>query len=331
MSLVKKILISGQRFWLIILFLSPNYNLFAQQSIQFSQYVFNGIILNPAYSGYRENTNAELQYRTQWTGIDGGPKTTTFALDGVSRNLLNGLGFEVISDHLGAQSNLQFDISYALRIKIGETSRLSFGLATGYSLLKIDGNLLTTLDPSENLSSQTANTSLPDLKFGIFYASDRYFIGFSAINLLSNAFTYNPSFYFIKPTRNYYLIMGGLYPLSRNLTLKPSLLLKEDFNSSVNMDFNLFFLFAEKFWIGGSYRTGLNFTNPNNSGTQNTQITDNYSVMTEFYLNSRFRLGYSYDFTSSAAQSIVGGTHEISLGVQIGNWYHHHLQNPRLF
>lgn len=58
----------------------------AQQTIQFSQYVFNGLALNPAYAGYKEDWTANLSSRIQWVDIDGAPKTGTASYDGLTNN-----------------------------------------------------------------------------------------------------------------------------------------------------------------------------------------------------------------------------------------------------
>lgn len=319
--------------WLIfsgLLMVIP-FQIKAQQAIQFSQYVFNGLVLNPAYSGYRENTNAHLIYRTQWTGLEGAPKTTSFSIDGVSKNLKHGIGFQVVDDQLGAQSNLLAELTYAYRIELGESARLSFGLAGGISQFRLDGSLLSTFDPSENLMSQSRSIINPDLKFGLFFATDQYFLGLSVTDLLTNSLVNNPSFYVIKPTKHYYLTFGALYDLDDHLAIKPSLLVKDDFKGPMNVDFNLFFLFAEKIWVGGSYRTGFNVFNPNKSIETNLSNSDALSLMAEYYINPTLRLGYAYDYTTSPLKSISGGTHELSLGLQLDHWYHHRLQNPRLF
>src|ERR1700712_4666162 len=77
---------------------------YAQQEVQFSQYIFNGLALNPGYAGYKEYTNIHLMYRSQWTGLQGAPKTFSASIDGVTGDKKMGLGFQVINDNLGAQS-----------------------------------------------------------------------------------------------------------------------------------------------------------------------------------------------------------------------------------
>ena len=65
---------------LLIFSLSSGY---AQQTIQFSQYVFNGLAVNPAYAGYKEDWTANFSFRSQWVGIEGAPRTATASFDGI--------------------------------------------------------------------------------------------------------------------------------------------------------------------------------------------------------------------------------------------------------
>ncbi len=317
---------------ILLLFLLNVYSLgYGQQGVQFSQYVFNGLIVNPAYAGYKETLNAHFIYRNQWTGLNGAPSTSTFTLDGVSKNLKHGTGVQVVVDKLGAQSNLQADFSYAFRIPMGDLARLSFGLAAGISQFKLDGSKLTTFDPSEDLSSQTKSLLSPDLRFGIFYASNQYFFGFSATDLFSSQLIKSTSFYVIQPSKHYYLTFGGLYNVSDNISVKPSFLLKEDFKAPLNVDFNLFLLFNEKLWVGGSYRTGFNVFELKSTIAKNLSSTDAVSVMADYFINPTLRVGYAFDYSLTSIKTIAGGSHELSVALQLDNWFHHRLQNPRLF
>ncbi len=144
-------------------------SLLAQQDIQFSQYVFNGLALNPAYAGYKEVTNLDLTVRSQWTGLQGAPQTLSASIDGLTKNEKMGLGFQVIQDQLGAQSSTNAFVSYSYRLLLGDYARLCFGLAGGINQYTLDGTKLFTIDADQAIGSLQANSIRPDLKFGIFY------------------------------------------------------------------------------------------------------------------------------------------------------------------
>jgi type IX secretion system PorP/SprF family membrane protein len=283
-----------------------------QQDVQFSQYVFNGIILNPGYTGYREATNFNILYRDQWTGLEGSPKTLTASIDGVSRSRNIGLGLYVVNDKLGVERNLSAFANFAYRVRINEESRLSFGLAAGLAQYTVDGTLynFSAPDPNSLIKQSVIN---PDLNFGIFYASYNYFWGLSVTDLFSNAQKNLSSSLYLYRVRHYYGQFGAIYDLNDNLSIKPSILVKEDFRGPTNADFNLFFLLGRKLWLGGSYRTGLILFNQKNLQSD-LSTKDAISGLMEFNLNEHWRLGYSFDYATSHLQQVSNGSHEISLG-----------------
>src|ERR1700755_710582 len=123
MTMMKRILFLCA---LILSFITAN----AQQDAQFSQYIFNGLYINPAYAGYKSDFYVNSFYRSQWTGLEGAPQTVSIAADGAVANDKVGLGLLVQSDKIGAQSNTAAYANYAYRIQIGEDedSRLAFGV-----------------------------------------------------------------------------------------------------------------------------------------------------------------------------------------------------------
>ena len=86
---------------IIILFLALAMKGFAQQEAQYSQYMFNGLILNPAYAGSRELLSGTMLLRKQWVGMDGAPSTGTLSIHGPSRNRRSGFGLTLWNDQIG--------------------------------------------------------------------------------------------------------------------------------------------------------------------------------------------------------------------------------------
>jgi len=285
----------------------------AQQDVQFSQYVFNGMALNPAYAGYKEATNFHLVYRDQWTGLTGAPKTTAFSMDGVTEDQKIGLGGMILQDELGAQSSLEALGVFSYRLRVGDRSRLSFGLGAGVDQYKIDESKLVPIDKTENLGSLQANLIQPTLNFGVFYATPQYFAAFSVNDLFSNFQGSNPAYLVIYRNRHYYLQGGALFPITQDIVIKPSILIKEDFLGPTNVDMNLFILLSERVWVGGSFRTAAKLFTKSNLQT-NLNNSDAYSLMLEFFVSDRIRLGYSYDYTTSLLKDVNNGTHEFSIG-----------------
>ncbi|WP_316819688.1 type IX secretion system membrane protein PorP/SprF [Pedobacter gandavensis] len=298
----------------------------AQQNIQFSQYIFNSLSVNPAYAGYKEQWFAQMALRSQWTGLDGAPRTGQISIDGVAdptkKNI--GLGLQFSSDKLGAQSANSIYANYAYRLRLDDedTQRLSFGIGLGLAQYGLDGNKLRPTEQGDNeLPTGKISSLIPDARFGIHYTSPKWYLGLSVMDMFSgdknngifrgDAGTAQN----LKRKRHFYLIAGTLLDLSEDTKLRPSILLKEDFKGPTSLDLSTMVIFGNKFWLGGSYRTGLTLWEKDFNKGQSLSQLNSVSAITQFYVSERFRLGYSYDYIVSKLSSIQNGTHEITIGL----------------
>lgn len=286
----------------------------AQQDAQYSQYMFNGIYINPAYAGYKEVTNLHSYYRAQWTGVEGAPRSFSVAVDAIANEGNVGLALQVASDKLGAQSTQSVYASYAYRIRMNEegTARLAFGLSGGAVQLGINGALLTTQDPELDMPGGTQSTIVPDARAGVYYADERFYVGFSVDNLLSPHMNKARYVYIPQPKPHYYFTAGMLLPVSENIQFKPSFLLKDDRGGPTSLDLNAFLLFQEKIWIGGSYRTGVGLYNKDY--LQKSLRNRNAAVAAvEIFPIPDLRVGYAYDFSIGPLETYSNGSHELSV------------------
>ncbi|WP_207427124.1 type IX secretion system membrane protein PorP/SprF [Pedobacter sp. SYSU D00535] len=313
-----------------------------QQDAQYSQYMFNTMVVNPAYAGYRETINASLLHRDQWTGLQGAPKTQSLVLDGAfGRDNKVGLGLAVVNDKIGLQRQSSVYVNYAYRLPVGEEgARLSFGLAAGIGQYVLNASDATFADPNDPNLAANQTHFVPDGRFGIYYSDNRFYAGVSAVNLMSKAMNYQEierdseigrGNTVVRQGRHFFLTAGYLVNLNEDFKFKPSFLIKEDTKGPTNLDVNSFFLVKESFWIGASYRTGVNLWKKSslNSGTfhQNSVVG-----VVETYFSNKFRVGYAYDYSLSDLGNYSNGTHEISLGVVLnGNKKSTALLTPRYF
>lgn len=308
----------------------------AQQDAQYSQYMFNGIYINPAYAGYKEQLNMHSFYRNQWTGITGSPKSMSLAVDAIANDGNVGLALQVAADKLGAESSVSAYGNYAYRLRVGnsENSRLAFGLGVGVMQQRLDGDKLHARDAGDEMILKTGNESVfvPDARAGVFYSDDRYYAGFSADNLIAQYIINqkNLSIYFQTPKTHFYLTAGMLLPINQDVQLKPSFLLKDDRGGPTSLDINTFVLFGNKIWIGGSYRTAVKLYNK--SYLQNDlQKTNSVVGMIEFFATDNIRVGYAYDQTLSKLSGYSGGSHEISIGITLKANQMVRMLTPRYF
>lgn len=288
----------------------------AQQNIELTQYIFNSLSVNPAYAGYKESWFAQAALRNQWTGLDGAPKTGQVSIDGIAdpTHKRIGLGLQITADKLGPQSFTSIYGNYAYRLQLDEadTRRLSFGIGLGVTQDNLNGAILDPndiLDP--NLIDHKTNSLNPNMRFGVYYNSPKWYLGASVLDLFSN----NKSIESIQRKRHFYLITGAIMPLSTNLNLRPSLLIKEDFKGPTSIDLNAMFIFYDQLWLGAAYRTSATFWDKDYKSGQ-TALRDASSVagIVQFSISDRFRIGYSYDYALGSLKSAQNGTHELSLG-----------------
>lgn len=304
-----------KRIILLLTLISGPLMLFAQQDAQQSQYMFNGIYINPAYAGYKENINLHSYYRTQWTGIPGSPVSMSVALDASANDGNVGLALQLASDKLGAQSNLSAYGNYAYRLRMNAegSSRLAFGLGLGIMQLGLNGALLNPNDPEPNQPTGMQSRLVPDGRAGVFYSDNRFYAGLSADNLIAQYINVKSNAYLAQPKPHFYLTGGVLLPLSEDLIFKPSFLLKDDKAGPTSLDINGFLLLGEKIWVGGSYRTGVKLYNKSFLQNDLTQLNSGVLAVQVFPMQN-LRVGYAFDFSVGPLQGYSGGTHEISIG-----------------
>lgn len=274
---------------------------YSQQDPQYTQYMYNMNVVNPAYAGSKESTSFGLLYRKQWVNLDGAPTTYTFSgHTPLKKNI--GVGISIINDNIGPvnETNVCADISYT--IKLSEIHKLAFGIKTGGTFHKIDYSIIypTLVQPDDLFSQSNPNSSNLNLGAGIFYYSDKYYISASIPNFLkTNYLDYNGISYGSEVP--HFFIMGGyVFQLNPNLKFKPSFMTKSSFSDPVSFDVSANFLINEKLELGGTYRR-----------------EDSFGLLANFKINQNLRIGYAYDHIISDLNFTTPSSHEILLLIDI--------------
>ena len=289
----------------------------AQQDSQYTQYMYNMNVVNPAYAGSRGTLSLGLLGRTQWTSIDGAPKTFTFDAHAPLGKKV-GMGISVIADEIGPakEQNIYADFSYTLTIS--EKGKLAFGLKGGVTLL--DVNLLGVILPQTNSSgddlfNENINDAFPNFGAGAYYYTDKFYLGLSAPNILKSTHLDKDNINTKAAEEvHYFLTSGYVFDLSSTLKFKPSVMLKGVTGAPLSIDVNANFLLYDRFELGASYR-----------------IDDAVSALFNFGVTPDFRIGYAYDYTiSDYSNSVTGGSHEIILLYDI-DFSKKNLKSPRFF
>ncbi|WP_214071162.1 type IX secretion system membrane protein PorP/SprF [Mucilaginibacter sp. dw_454] len=311
----------------------------AQQLPQYTQYVFNNILLNPAVTGIENYTDAKLGYRAQWTGLNGAPVTSFLSVNapigtdftegdatsfpgggGVNPSSRlytqnyqasaphHGIGFTLVTDKAGPITQTNIAVDYAYHIGLAPRLNLALGVAAGFNHVSLNTSEITLATPLDPAIANGNNSQWkPDLGIGTWlYAAD-FYVGLSVQQLLKQNLYFSTSTTQLdvsKTVPHYFLTAGTKVYLSDDITLLPSFLIKEIQPVPLTYDLNLKASFQDKFWLGGSYRHN-----------------DSFGILAGFNLSSFINVGYSYDITTSSLNTVSNGTHEIVIGLLLNNRY----------
>jgi type IX secretion system PorP/SprF family membrane protein len=292
--------------------------LFAQQNAQFGQYVFNGLYINPAYAGYKEELYMQAFVRAQWAGIQGAPQTLSISVDEAVKEESLGLGLLVSKDKIGAQNSLNISGNFAYRIKLDrtETNVLAFGVGIGVMQMGLNGSLLDPTETGDNrIPTGYESRTVPDIRAGVHYSNEKFFIGFSANNLLTQ---YLPVFrdnnlLSITSKPHFYLTAGMVFPMNDDFMFKSTFLIKDDLNGPTSLDLNAFLMIKQKLWLGGVYRTSVKLY-PKPELQSDLRGRSAIGLIAEFFVRENLRIGYGYDYSLNKLGNYDYGSHEISIG-----------------
>jgi len=301
----------------LLLLLISLTELSAQQDPQYTEYMYNMNIVNPAYAGSRGTLSIGILGRTQWVDIQGAPKTVTMAVHApVGKNLA--MGFSAISDSHGPvkEQNIYADFSYT--VSTSEEGRLAFGLKGGITLF--DVGLLSVELPQtpqgvDQLFSDDTHERLPNFGAGVYYYNEKFYVGLSAPNILETKHLEKEGNVITKASEkmHYFLTSGYVFDLSSNLKFKPSTMIKAVSGSPVSVDLSANFLFNDRLELGASYRFG-----------------DSVSGLISFGVTKDLRMGFAYDYTTTELGKYSGGTYEGFLQWDI-DFSKKNLKSPRFF
>ena len=256
----------------------------AQQDPQYTQYMYNMNIINPAYAGISEGLSIGALYRSQWVGLDGGPETFTFNIHSpVGKQLA--LGLSVISDKIGPveETNAYVDVSYT--IPVGMETRLAFGVKGGFTFhdIAIAESQIALVDPGDPFFAQAINETTPNIGAGVyFYKPNKYYISASVPNILNGVHLDANGTKIGSETEHFFAAAGYVFDLSDNFKLKPHALLKYATDAPISYDLNANLFMYDLVEVGVGYR-----------------LDDSFSGMVNFQVMDNLRIGYAYDAIQS--------------------------------
>ncbi|MFA9188326.1 type IX secretion system membrane protein PorP/SprF [Flavobacterium sp. FBOR7N2.3] len=311
---MKKIILSISFLFLVI-------KVSAQQDPEYTHYMYNMNIVNPAYAtGTQAMLDLGILYRSQWAGAIGAPKTFNF-FGHTSLSKKVEMGLSIISDDIGdgalKEDNFYADFAYVL--DVSSSAKLSLGLKAGFTSFKtnFNGFKFESGDSSTDQAfAENVNSIFPNVGVGAYYFTDRYYLGLSAPNLFSSKHIEESTGINAFGSEKIHMFFTGgyVFDLSDTFKLKPAFMSKIVPGSAVSLDLSANVLFNEKFELGAAYRWD-----------------DAVSALMSIKVSPSINVGYAYDYTTSNFGQFNSGTHEVFVLFNIDLLGKGYDKSPRFF
>ena len=278
----------------------------------YTHYMYNTLVINPAYAGSRDALSITGLGRFQWVGLQGAPMSQTFQ---VHSPIFAGLagGVSLVNDKIGPVNNTAINMDLAYRFKLASHSKLSVGMRYSVSFFN---NALSTLNPenpSDPVFQQNYNLMFGNVGAGIYYQHTKFYVGFSIPNIVEHRL--NNTQGLANEHRHYYGIAGAYFKVARTIDLKPTGLVKIVQGAPVQVDITLEAIFSKKFSVGVHGR-----------------MFDGMGALLGYNIMPNFRIGYSFDWPFTQIMSAGQyGTHEIMLRYDLSWGKFSKVNNPRYF
>ncbi len=312
--------INRKSLFFFILFNTSFCTLFAQQLPQYTQFVINPYLVNPAIAGTEDFVHLQAGYRSQWSGFEGAPQTTYFSGHSTLNNRqiaahknrrISGsrvsMGLLLTNDKTGPLEQNTGALTFAYNFPLnGQGLRLSFGLNAGLKRFTYDPEGYTDhiLHQDDPAIQQVISKSLLNFSAGTWLYDKNFFAGVSSFQLFNMdhsdqdfALEITSSQVFL---RHYNAMLGFNVNMGGGLNLVPSVLLKMVAGAPISYDLNAKFVVADQYWLGGSYRRD-----------------DSFAFFGGLLINNRIELSYSFDLLFSKIRTAAPGSNEIHVGYRL--------------
>jgi type IX secretion system PorP/SprF family membrane protein len=287
----------------------------AQQDAMFTHYMYNTLWLNPAYAGTRDALTITGIHRSQWVGFDGAPVDQTLTMHTPIMKGKMGVGLSVLNDKIGPTKSTIMALDLDYQIKLNAKSKLSFGLKGLANFYSNNINALELDNQQDIAFSENTQRILPNTGAGIYYYRERFYAGISVPKLMENKFNSNSLNATSKEQRHYFLILGTVFDLGKDLKLKPTCFIKATQAAPIEGDVTANFIIKDTFTIGAMYRTG-----------------DGVGALLGYNFTEQFTVGYSFDWSmANTTGKYNNGSHEIMLRYDLISKTKAKIKSPRFF
>jgi type IX secretion system PorP/SprF family membrane protein len=286
----------------LILFFTFSFGyLFSQQYPWWTQYKVNQTLYNPAFCGTKRLVDIRINYRNQWTGYDGSPKTYALALNARLWKGRVGVGGFIFKDDIGPFKKINSSITGAYHLKFPD-SELSFGVQGNYMVQRFNGNDITLRNQQDKAINQFIEDkqSTFDGSFGLLYFNDRFHLGVGANNIAGSSFEYYKNDSLKKGTytnvAHYNISAGFNWADDIDYTFENSIFASYVPGVPFAFDYTLRFHMKQQLIAGVSFR-----------------LNDAIALQLGYTIQEKFQISYSYDIVTSPLRKYQSGSHELTL------------------
>lgn len=270
----------------------------------YTQHYIYPTLINPGATAINGFHQVFVNYRNNWASFPGSPKTFTMGFGGPVADRL-GLGAQLMSDNYGALNTTKGQLAFSYTVPM-ETNSIGFGLTTEYIKHSLSGgefnDMVNLSDPI--IIDRLDGAEFFDASFGIYglYQS-KISYGLVFPSLISSRISEDLNTGTDREI-GYIFHLGYLYRAnSGDITIEPSMFIKSLMNVPTHVDLNVKMTFLEERLTGGvSYTLGADKRFGFLVGTKVDALN----------------LYYSYNISSSEFQNYNNGSHEITVGYDIG-------------
>lgn len=280
--------------------LAVTYPLHAQQSPVYSHYFLNPFLYNPSFVASDGYTEVYLNYRSQWSGVEGAPTTGTLSVH-LPLSYRAGLAFTGYQDKAGVLKTTTGLATFAYQVYLGnnihDNHKIAFGLSAGVTSASVRSGDGYANDPV------VGSTSSLEGQFGVHYQRGNFKLAFAIPRLFNSYVASENSFnkVGISQVRNTISSVSyGIY-FSQRVLFEPMIIYRTSDNTSAQLEALGSVKINNIAWVGASYRQDYGA-----AAFAGTNIKD------------KLKVGYAYEFAAGRKSALGSGTHEVQLILRLG-------------
>jgi type IX secretion system PorP/SprF family membrane protein len=278
----------------------------------FTQFYANPLYLNPALAGTHGCPRFAMNYRNQWPSLSGNFVTYSASYDQYFKNISGGIGILATHDQQGQNTinHTTLSLIYSYHLKVNRKFSLLFAGQATWNQKFLDWNKLTfgdMIDPRRGFIYQTGDVprggskGFFDVSAGFVGFTKNFYFGFAAhhLNRPNESMIIGNSPMPMRFTGH----VGAEIPLgkqskySNQTTISPNVIYRYQ-QGFMELNLGMYLRY-------GIFTTGAWFRN-----------RDAFILALGINTGS-FKVGYSYDITVSRLTNQSGGSHEVSMGINL--------------